>query len=366
MLQRMIEDAKNNPVKPAAPKKDSPVAGKNAAPFLRKDSVKPSVRNDSGLRKRLSDTVATGVAAPIVSPPPTASKPSVPFDSTGHDTAVIATGPALGDSGMATTVVIKPAIPWKLDTAFHSLLTFHIEGLKPSLVKKDGEYRRIENKDYLFYLLVGFVLLLAIIKQLFPRYLRNIFGMMFQVNYRQKQTREILMQDRFPSLLLNILFILVGGTFLALLAESGKTVGGWKLDIPFLTLLVYCITFLAIIYIFKYLSILSLGWAFRVTETARLYNFIVFVINKVIGLALLPLLLLLAFSTGEMRNIAITTAAVVVVILLLLRYGMSIMVLRKQLNISAIHFFIYLCAIEIMPLMILYKSLANYLGKSNL
>lgn len=365
MLQRMIEDAKNNPVKPAAPKKDSPVTGKNAAPLLHKDSAKPPVRTDSGIRKPLSDTVTTGVAAPIVAPAPTASKPAVQFDSSYRDTAIATTGTAFRDSGM-TTVVIKPAIPWKLDTAFRSLLTIHIEGLKPLLIKKEGEYRRTENKDYLFYLLVGFVLLLAIIKQLFPRYLRNIFGMMFQVNYRQKQTREILMQDRFPSLLLNILFILVGGTFLALLAESWQNAGGWKLDVPFLTLLVYCITFLALIYIFKYLSILSLGWAFRVTETARLYNFIVFVINKVIGLALLPLLLLMAFSTGEMRNIAVTTAAVVVVILLLLRYGMSIIVLRKQLNINAIHFFIYLCAIEIMPLMILYKSLVNYLGKSNL
>lgn len=367
MLQRMIEDAKKNPVSPGPVKKDSPVTKKNTALLIKKDSLKPVVKRDSGLRQILSDTpalrtpVTTNAATAL---PPAPERPVSRIDSVSSDSPVIATNPVITDSSRPLAAV-SPPIPWAKDTAFRALLKIHITELSPKVVLKQGDYHVSDHKDYLFYLLIGLVFLLALIKQLFPRYLQNVFGMLFQANYRQKQTREILMQDRFPSLMLNILFILVTGTFLSLLIDSGEEVSASMPDIPFWNLVFYSISFLAIVYLFKYLTTLCLGWAFNVNEAARLYNFIVFIVNKVFGLLLLPIVLLMAFSSGEVRNICITVAAVVVVILLLLRYGMSFVALRKHLNLKPFHFFIYLCAIEIMPLLIVYKALVIYLGKSN-
>lgn len=168
------------------------------------------------------------------------------------------------------------------------------------------------------------------------------------------------MQETLPSLLMNILFILVGGLFVALIASYY----GW-LQNSFWWLTLYSVTVLALVYMFKYLVIQFTGWVFNAKEPASTYSFIVFLINKMIGVILLPLLLLLAFSGGQVWDIAITLAAGVVILLFIFRYIISLRIIRGTLNINPLHFFIYLCAVELMPMLIIYKVLFNFTGKSN-
>jgi hypothetical protein len=256
-------------------------------------------------------------------------------------------------------IIIKHPIPWENDTAFMRLFTVSaINNPKPLL--REGDIRAPKQKDYLFYALVGILLLLAIIKQSFPKYFSSMFSLMFQASFRQKQTRELLMQEKIPSLLMNILFIVIGGLFISIIAITNR----WT-DISFWELALYSITLLALLYIFKYMVIQITGWIFNVREQASTYSFIVFIINKIIGLALLPLLLLIAFSAGELWDVAVTIAGCVVVLLLLFRYIVSLTIIRSTLTIHPLHFFIYLCAVELMPMLVIYKVLFSYVGKSN-
>lgn len=369
MLQRMIEDAKKNPVKSAPIKKDSPATKKTNSTVIKKEGSKAIIKKDSGLKSIRSDTPARNtVAAPNSKNdilPPRNVIVSLPDSTLIDSQAAIIPATSLPDTLQVITAVSKP-INWQQDTAFRSLLNIHIPGLSPKILLKQGDYRISNQKDFLFYLLMGLVLLLAITKQLFPRYLNNIFTMMFQANYRQKQTREILMQNRFPSLLLNILFILVASTFLSLTILSGRVFANLAINLSFWNLEVYCITFFGTIYLVKYITLVCLGWAFKASDETKIYSFIVFVINKLIGLFLLPLLFLIGFSTGKLLNLSLTISVAVVVIMLFLRFGLSFLALRKKLNISPFHFFIYLCGIEIMPLLLLYKAMIIYLGESNL
>ncbi len=253
----------------------------------------------------------------------------------------------------------KP-LSWQEDTAFTRLLELPIAGAKAQSFFKNGDIHLPQQKDYLFYLLVGIVLLLAIIKRSFPKYFQNLFHLMLQASFRQKQTREQMMQQILPSLLMNLLFILVGGLFIALLAEIRQ----W-LNISFWRLTLYSIAMLALVYIFKYLVIQFMGWVFNAKEQASTYVFIVFLINKVAGLALLPLLLLFAFSTGYIQEIVTTIAACLVILLLLFRYIVSLTIIRGAVSIHLLHFFIYLCGLELMPMLIMYKVMFSYVGKIN-
>ena len=94
--------------------------------------------------------------------------------------------------------------------------------------------------------------------------------------------------------------------------------------------------------IFKYLVIQFMGWVFNAKEQASTYGFIVFLINKVIALVLLPLLLLLAFSSDYMQEVVLTIAACVVILLLIFRYIISLTIIRGALSVHPLHFFIYL------------------------
>ncbi|QEC67952.1 DUF4271 domain-containing protein [Panacibacter ginsenosidivorans] len=330
MLQRLLDSAKTAPAiqSPAIVKKDT--TKHNNTPVIKKDSVKTvSIQTDSlfaddSLLKGLSDSLTVDSAA------------------------------------IAIPAEIKKPLSWLQDTAFMNLLKIPYIKKKIQPVLHDGDLRMPLNNDYLFYALAGIILLVAIIKQLFPKYFANLFRLLFEASFRQKQRREQLMQETLPSLLMNILFILVGGLFIALLSNYY----GW-LRTGFWWLVLYSITILALVYMFKYIVIQFTGWVFNARESASTYSFIVFLINKMIGVLLLPMLLLLAFSSGEVWDITVTIAAGVVILLLIFRYIISLRIIRGALNINPLHFFIYLCAVELMPMLIIYKVLFNLTGKSN-
>jgi len=218
--------------------------------------------------------------------------------------------------------------------------------------------RQPQQLDELFYLLLAIVFVVALIKIIFPKYFNNIFSIFFQTSFRQKHTREQLLQYKTASLSMNIFFFAVGALYITLLATQMQLV-----SISFWWLLLYCFILLIIIYAIKYLFLLFSGWIFNAKETAGTYVFIVFLVNKIIGIVLLPVVLILAFSSTELYiKIVITGSLILVGILLLYRYIASVGTMRKDLKISAIHFFLYLCTVEIMPLLLIYKLLFNYIG----
>lgn len=262
-------------------------------------------------------------------------------------------------SNAAATIPSKP-LTWQQDTAFMNLLKIPYIKKKIQPTIHDGDLRAAKPKDYLFYSLIGIVLLVAVIKQLFPKYFSNLFRLLFEASFRQKQRREQLMQETLPSLLMNILFILAGGLFVSLVANYYGL-----LSTSFWLITLYSITILALVYMFKYLVIQFTGWVFNAKESASTYSFIVFLINKMIGVALVPLLLLLAFSNGKMWDVAITVSIGIIALLFVFRYIISLRVIRGTLDINPLHFFIYLCAVELMPMLIIYKLLFNITGNSN-
>jgi hypothetical protein len=159
-------------------------------------------------------------------------------------------------------------------------------------------------------------------------------------------------QNFFPAFMLNVLFILSCGMFITLFAQFYKFT-----SIPFWQLFIYATTILALVYLVKYFVIVFAGWVFNASEAATDYRFIVFLINKLIGIFFIPILFVIAYTSDDVKKIAITVALCVAGLLLALRYLISLVRIRKNLNLTAFHFFIYLCAVEIMPLLVLYKIL---------
>ncbi|HEY6977178.1 MAG TPA: DUF4271 domain-containing protein [Chitinophagaceae bacterium] len=293
-------------------------------------------------------------------------KAIIPF----HDTASTVKKPAsnvLRDSlqkdSVATAspaISVSKPLSWEEDSTFIKLLELSVVKTKSQSLFREEDLHQPQRKEYLFYMLVGIVLLLAITKQLFPRYFHNLFLLMFQASFRQRQTREQMMLQVLPSLLMNIFFVVVAGSFIALLAD----IHDW-LNTTFWWLTLYSISLLALVYIFKYLVIQFMGWVFNAKEQASTYGFIVFLVNKVLALVLLPLLFLFAFSTGHMQDVILTIAACIVILLLIFRYIISLTIIRRALSIHPLHFFIYLCGIELMPMFIMYKVMFSYIGNSN-
>ncbi len=218
--------------------------------------------------------------------------------------------------------------------------------LMPGIEKKEA------NADIIFYILIFILFFLGLIKTSFPKYFDSIFTLSFQATFRQTQTREQMEQNFFPAFMLNILFVLCGGIFITLYAE----IKHWTI-LPFWELFVYSTAILFIIYIIKYLVIRFTGWVFNAKEAATEYRFVVFLINKLLGVLMIPLLFLMAYADDKTKNTGITIILCLAIFSLAVRYLVSVARIRKNLSITAFHFFVYLCAVEIMPLLVIYKVL---------
>jgi hypothetical protein len=214
--------------------------------------------------------------------------------------------------------------------------------------------------DGMFYLLLGMLFWFAVVKMFYNKYLANLLTLFFRASIRQQQLREQLLQSPFPSVLLNILFVFSGGLYGAFLMRYyhfGSTDRFW---IHFLT----CTGLLSLLYILKYLILRLTGWIFNLNRAAETYLFIVFMTNKIIGIFLLPFLVLISFTGPLITDIGITLSIIMICLFYVYRFIASYSTLHKEIKISGLHFFLYLCAFEIAPLLLIYKVLVTYLEKA--
>lgn len=254
---------------------------------------------------------------------------------------------------------VKDTIPSiKIDTSKNSINNFI------SVIKKDvtPSHNKIAIKKYYtndktiwFYIFTFLILFFAILKLVFPKYIQALYIITFRTSFKQKQLKEKLLQTKRASLLFNIFFALVTGIYIALFLQNIHFTIYSNIWLNALL----CIGALTLIYVCKYFIFLAIGWIFHVKETITTYLFTIFSINKIISMLLLPVSILLVFTQIEIHHSIINISLALLIILFLYRYLISYNIIRSNIGISRIHFFIYLCALELMPLLIAYKVLSK-------
>lgn len=255
----------------------------------------------------------------------------------------------------------KPFDPGRLPLSQKELLQsqafFNFNGKAVHIRSERYEPSSFEG---MFYLLVGMLFYFAVFKLFFGKYLANLMTLFFRASIRQQQLREQVLQSPFPSLLLNILFVFSAGLYAAFLLRFyhyGNPDWFW---LHF----VYCAGLLAVLYLLKYVVLRITGWIFNINRTVETYLFIVFMTNKIIGIFLLPYLVLIAFSGQFFTEVGITLSVMMICIFYIYRFVASYSTLHKEIKISGLQFFLYLCAFEIAPLLLIYKVLVSYLEKA--
>jgi hypothetical protein len=215
-----------------------------------------------------------------------------------------------------------------------------------------------QGKEAIFYTLIGLLIFFALIKNSFYRYIQDLFKIFFRTSVRQRQIKEQLISSPLPSLLLNIFFLFSVGMFVALVLQDV----GLGMQYNFWILFLYCIAALAAIYGGKFIIMKFIGWILQASEASDGYIFIVFTTNKILGIALLPFIIVLAFTNGPITRAALTLGVGTLIGLLVYRYFLSYVTIHRQIRINFLHFIIYLAAFEIAPLLLINKLLLTILG----
>ena len=220
--------------------------------------------------------------------------------------------------------------------------------------------RKVQQLDVLFYLIVGLLFLFGILRAVYNRYFSTLFTVFFNSSLRQSQLTDQLIQAKLPSLLFNILFLLAGSCYVYLLIQHPASAGyaiNW-------VLLGTCLVAMLGVYLVKFITLKFIGWSTGFRQESNLYIFVVFLINKVIGIFLLPILVIVSFSSNLVVAIFTILSFVLLGLLFLLRYFRAYGLLQHRIKVSRFHFLMYVFAIEILPLLLIYKAVNVFILKN--
>jgi hypothetical protein len=351
-----IQDTSVRPVM-ARPRHDS-VRHLTHRDSVRRDSIvrhRAAVRRDSLAAIAHTDSLRADSVAHLASSTPAASTPAVSAAGTGATPTPVSGGTPTSSDGIISGYDGPPL--WSFWNKVLTLNPYYNFLGKP--IAEPYEIHQPESKDSFFYLIIGILFYFALVRIFFEKYFNNLMTLFFRVSLRQQQIREQVLQTPLPSLLLNILFIITGGLYACFLLHY-STLGA---DINFWLLYLNCMMLLAAIYLVKFLVLKFGGWVFSIARATDTYIFIVFLVNKMLGIFLLPFLIVITFSGDAGRQVFITMSLAMVFVLWMYRVLAAYRPVRNEIKLTPFHFFLYLCAFEIAPLLLIYKVLLSYLEK---
>jgi hypothetical protein len=113
--------------------------------------------------------------------------------------------------------------------------------------------------------------------------------------------------------------------------------------------------FVFLAYLVKILTIKFLANTLTVRSSGSEYIYTILLFNKVAGLVMLPLVLLIAFARQLPTTISLYTGLGILSILLIYRSLRMVQIGISTSGVSILYLFLYLCTLEIMPFVVLIK-----------
>lgn len=164
--------------------------------------------------------------------------------------------------------------------------------------------------------------------------------------YREQEGRGIS-----PFLLLYAMFLINLGIFLFL------TAGAFNIDLSanqFFALLL-CLLASFGLFVGKHILLGLVSFIFPVQKEISRYHFLIIIYGIVIGFLLVPFNLLLAFGPQGWLRMTVYTALIVIGLIYVYRYIRGMAIASKFLVFHKFHFLLYICTIEITPVIIILK-----------
>src|SRR6185436_5095780 len=164
--------------------------------------------------------------------------------------------------------------------------------------------------DWIFPLLILIIVSFAWLRAFYNKYFMQIITALFNNNLTNQIVRDENILVQRASILLNIVFNLVAALFLYFVSVHFN----WALDgMSYgLNRYIFFALLVSAAYTLKFLLLKISGYLFRLDKEMATYIFNIFLINNAIGILLIPVVLLLAFSTLLSATLVIYISGVLI------------------------------------------------------
>lgn len=204
---------------------------------------------------------------------------------------------------------------------------------------------------FIIWIFIFSLLIVAVTINMKRRTFVNLYRAISNDNYLKLIQREETNGKSLFFLLLYTLFYLNMALFIFLIIRD-------KVDMS--TFQLYAILLLAIlaIYIVRHFVMSFISFIYPFAKENTQHNFTIAMFNVANGFVLLPINLLIAYSPWP--RIAIIIGIIVVIFFYTIRQLRGVFISMRVVHFNLFHFFIYLCTLEIAPIMLLYRFITNY------
>lgn len=206
------------------------------------------------------------------------------------------------------------------------------------------------SDTFLIWFLLSSCIILAILINLRVKLLEFVYKSIFNENILKLFQREEQRGSNVYMLLLYIVFLIN----IAVLAYLIYTRFGGQQGIVSLLIILWIFSS---VYLVKHTGLNTFGKIFLIEKSTGLYSFTCMIFNHAAGMILIPFNFMIAFAPKDMAEIVLWIAVGIIVILLILRTLRGIIIVFEFINDRIFQIFVYLCAFEIAPVMILVKTI---------
>lgn len=209
------------------------------------------------------------------------------------------------------------------------------------------------------WITVTLILLLALFtwfRQLFNKIFRQLFSASFNSNTASQIVRDESVLLQRASLILSVISYLLMGLFLYQLSVAYN----WQLPLFQSGMMRFALfsILVALAYSMKMLLIRFMSVVFDQDRAAAHYIFGIFLMVMLSGILLLPANILLAYASPVLRDVTVMITGGLLALLFLMRLVRAVIIWMETIGFTPVYLFLYLCAFEITPLLVIWKLAA--------
>ncbi len=215
----------------------------------------------------------------------------------------------------------------------------------------DGEIRDTRLVVLIFVLVMFIILSLAV--SLDRKRCGDVFKSMVNSNNMKTLYRETNAWTNGQTVIFYLSFFLIGSFLIWLL--SLKYFGSDSMHLWWIALaLILC-------YLIRHFTVWLLGTVYPLGPEVGQFNYSIMLHNIVLAIFLLPVVLAVEFVAGIDIKTYVFLAGGIFLLVYAFRQIKGIISMLSMRGFSPLYFFIYLCAVEIAPIMVFYKIIAGAL-----
>lgn len=229
-----------------------------------------------------------------------------------------------------------------------------------SLQESNGEVQLFQGKFkhtrpawvlvFVFFLFVA----IGVVRLLFPADFAMIVMAFYNERTLQHVSKEDNMLTSWPYIFLYLIFSLALGLFILLIESSFSHLEVLNGENYLRTTLL-----VAVLFVFKILLIRFISLVFQLERLVREYVAVLYLVYFNSMLVLMPLLLVVTFVPASYFKFVLILFSVIASILFIYRFLRTAFRLFGNLRFSVFYLILYLCTLEVAPILILVKTLST-------